>query len=226
MKGGSTFKDWMEEQRRLEEGGGDVESQSNPLLLIGQSMNSIGDSVSSQFQELQGMLPSEAGPLSAAFRERMIYSVYLLIASAGFGTCAIFVGLPTLVLRPAKFVVLMTLSTLTAAASVVIMQKPAVFFSSLIKSGPDKIVPVALVFLSMVLTLYVAIFVHKYVFVMGAAALQILAMLYYLSTFVPGGSTGLVLLLKTTYQVVYTLLLPVRVCCKQAIRTAAKTIMS
>jgi len=216
MKG---FKDWVEEQRRLEEGGGDdVEAQSSPFLVIGQSMSSIGDSFSSQLQELQGMLPSEAGPLSAAFRQRMIYSVYLLIASAGFGTCALLIGLPTLLLRPAKFVVLMTLSTLSAAASVVVMQKPSVFFSNLFKSGLDKAVPVILVFASMLFTLYVAIVVHKYVVVLGAAALQILSMLYYLSSFVPGGSSGLALLLRTAYQVIYTLLLPVRMCCKQALR--------
>ena len=226
MKGGS-FKEWMEEQQRLEAGVGDVEQGgSNPLLLIGQSMSSLGDSVSSQFQELQGMLPSEAGPLSAAFRQRMLNSVYLLIASAVFGTLAFFVGLPTLILRPAKFVVLMTLSTLCAASSVVVMQKPSVFLGNLLKSGPDKVLPVAFVFLSMIFTLYVAIFVHKYILVMAAAALQILAMLYYLSTFVPGGSTGLMVLLKTGSQVVYTLLLPVRLCCRQAFRSAAKPLTS
>ena len=160
MKGGS-FKEWMEEQQRLEAGVGDVEQGgSNPLLLIGQSMSSLGDSVSSQFQELQGMLPSEAGPLSAAFRQRMLNSVYLLIASAVFGTLAFFVGLPTLILRPAKFVVLMTLSTLCAASSVVVMQKPSVFLGNLLKSGPDKVIPVAFDFLSMIFTLYVAIVVH------------------------------------------------------------------
>jgi len=217
MKG--SFKEWVEEQRRLEESGGaDLEAQSNPLLLIGASMNSIGEAATSQFQELQGMLPSEAGPLSAAFRQRMIHSVYLLIASAGFGACAFFVGLPTLLIRPAKFVVLMTLSSLCAASSVVVMQKPSLFFANLLKSGPDKLVPVVLVFASMILTLYVAIVVHKYVVVMGAAALQIVAMLFYLSTFVPGGSTGLMLLLRTGGQVTYTLLLPVRVCCRQALR--------
>lgn len=228
MKGGSTFKDWMEEQKRLEENGGglDVESQSTTFLLIGQSMNHIGDSVTSQFQELSGMLPTEAGPLSAAFRQRMIYSIYLLIASAGFGTFAFFVGLPTLIVRPAKFVVLMTLSTVCATSSVIVMQKPSVFFSNLINSGPDKFIPVALIFISMIFTLYVSIFIHKYVLVIFAAVLQVFAMLYYLSSFVPGGTNGLIVLLKTGSQIVYTMLLPVRICCRQGIRSAAKSLFS
>ena len=223
---GGTFKEWMEEQRRLEEGGGDLEAGgAAPLLLITQSMNSIGESVTSQFQELGGMMPTEAGPLSAAYRQRMIYSVYLLIASVGFGAFAFLVGLPTLLLRPAKFVTLTTLSTLCAASSVVVMQKPSVFFANLFNSGPEKFIPVVLVFASMLTTLYVAVFVHKYILVILAGALQILAILYYLSSFVPGGSTGLVILLKTGSQVIYTLLLPVRVCLRSAVRSIAKSLL-
>ena len=164
MKGGSTFKDWMEEQRRMEEGEAGDSSSTTPsaaLLLLGQQFTSIGDSVTSQLQELSGALPTEAGPLSAAFRQRMIYSVYLLMGSAVFALLAALVGLPTLLLRPAKFVTLMTLSTLCATSSVVVMQKPSVFFAGLWAAGYEKSAPVLAVFASMLGTLYVAVVVHK-----------------------------------------------------------------
>jgi hypothetical protein len=44
------------------------------------------------------------GPLSAAFRARVTYAVYLIIAAVGFLILGIIIGIPTLILKPAKFV--------------------------------------------------------------------------------------------------------------------------
>lgn len=58
-----------------------------------------------------------------------------------------------------------------------------------------------------------------------AAALQILAMLYYLASFVPGGQRGLVVLLRTASQLACTMLLPLRLCLKQAARALLKALL-
>lgn len=58
-----------------------------------------------------------------------------------------------------------------------------------------------------------------------AAGLQILAMLYYLASFVPGGQRGLVVLLRTASQLACTMLLPVRMCLKQGLRAFLRTLL-
>ena len=101
------FANWVDQRERGENG--DEESASSSFLPSLASLNpmaSIGaiqENFSNQLQELSGSLP-EAGPLSAAFRQRATYAIYLLLASIAFGLLAVFVGLPTLLFRPAKFV--------------------------------------------------------------------------------------------------------------------------
>lgn len=103
-------------------------------------MVAIRDSFATQLQDMTEALP-EAGPLSAAYRERLLNSIYLLFASVLFGVLAIFIGLPTLVLRPSKFVICLSLSTLLAASSVIVMQKPSVFLTNLTSGGIQQVIP-------------------------------------------------------------------------------------
>lgn len=186
----------------------ELERQQHPPASIFSQIAGLQDSLSSQLLHLSGSLP-DAGPLSAEFRQRAIYAMYLLIASIAFGILAIVIGLPTLILRPSKFVICMTLSSLLGASSVVVMQKPSVFFSNLMNSGAASAGPVVALGISMLFTLYVAVFIHSYVSVIFAGAVQILCLLYYLSSFVPGGSRGLTVLLQTTWLLVRTTMTPV-----------------
>ena len=161
------------------------------------------------------MLP-DAGPLSAEFRQRVKYAVYLIIVSAIFGMFAIVIGLPTLIIRPSKFVICMTLSTLSAAASMIVLQKPSVFLSNLLKE-PIKSGPIVSLLVTMLLTGYITIFVNRYLLVLLAAGAQVICMLWYLSSYVPGGQTGLKMLLKATYVLVSTALMPCIYLCKRQI---------
>jgi hypothetical protein len=142
--------------------------------------------------------------MSSAFRARMTQAMYLLTASGAFALLTVFVGLPTLLIRPTKFVICLSLSTLLAASSVVVMQKPSVFLANLVGGGVRKGAPVALLGLSMLFTLYVSIFVHRYLAVICAAAVQLLCLLFYLASFIPGGTAGVSVLLRTTFLVVRT----------------------
>eukprot|EP01033_Poteriospumella_lacustris_P017739 gene17739-12707_t len=145
----------------------------------------LQDSMISQLQGFAQSLP-EAGPLSESFRVRLTQAIYLLLGAAVFGVLTVIIGLPTLLVRPSKFVLCMTLTTGLAAGSVVVLQKPSVFFAKL---------------MSELVTVYVTIFVHKYVLILACAGLQLLALLYYLSCFIPGGAAGLQLILRMSFTI-------------------------
>ena len=203
--GSGSFSDWLEKQKAAENGSQNSQEESPSVFA---RFTSIQDNFTDQLQELSGSLP-EAGPLSASFRGRITNSIYLFIASGVFAILAIVIGIPTIIIRPIKFVLCMTLSTLLAAASVVVMQKPSVFFSNLISGGATQALPVILLFCSLMFTLYVTIFVHKYLSIVFAGAIQMFCMMYYLASFIPGGTQGVMVLVRTTSAVVVAAASPV-----------------
>jgi hypothetical protein len=222
ISSGMSFSNWMDSQKSsLLNEDDDIENQGgaswSPNYLFGSTfgqLNLIKDNFSDQFQELAGSVP-EAGPLSAAFRQRLMYAVYLLGGSFAFGILAIVIGLPTLIVRPSKFVLCMTLSSTLGASSVVVLQKPSVFLSNLVNGGPSKILPVVLMLGSMFMTIYVTIFIHKYVYVLTMAIIQIGSMFFYVASFIPGGTKGLKIIMKTGYVVVSTAIYPCIFVCKK-----------
>ena len=171
-------------------------------------------------QELSDALPDANSLTGAQFRERVSKAVYLLIASVGCALLAVFVGLPTIVLRPAKFVVFMSLTTLFAIGSVVVLQTPAAFMKDVTNGGIEKSLPFGALVGSQMLTLYIAIFVHKYFYTVMVGALQVLSILYYLASFIPGGTKGLEILLKSGYAMVDTACLPCKAFVRRQISTA------
>ena len=115
-------------------------------------------------QELSGALPDANSLTGAQFRERVSKAVYLLIASVGCALLAVFVGLPTIVLRPAKFVVFMSLTTLFAIGSVVVLQTPAAFMKDITNGGIEKSLPFGALVGSQLLTIrhLRAVFLHDH----------------------------------------------------------------
>jgi hypothetical protein len=200
-------------------------NDSNNDSSVWSQLTSIQDSFVGQMQELSGMLP-DAGPLSSAFRARLINAVYLLGGSVGFGILAIFIGLPTLLVRPSKFVICISLSTLLAAASVIVLQKPSVFISNLLSGGFTQSAPVALLIISMLFTLYITIFVHRYAMVLAAGSAQLLCLLFYLASFIPGGMTGLQMVLRMAWAVFMTTMKPCFYITKQTAMALFRSICS
>eukprot|EP01038_Epipyxis_sp_PR26KG_P015645 gene15645-21152_t len=226
----SSFSAWLEAQKQ--DGGNDRSNDNGTDITYAQSawgyfsqFGSIQENFTNQLQELSGSLP-EAGPLSAAFRARVTNAIYLLIASGVFTLLAIFIGLPTILLRPAKFVLCLTLATLFAASSVIVMIKPSTFLSDLLKFETSKTAPIALLLISLLFTLYVTLVVHKYLYVLFAGIFQVMCLLYYLASFIPGGSRGLTILLKTCYLVVSTAMKPCIFIVKRTTRSFIRTVFS
>ena len=127
MNNKANFSHWLEQQKHKDGKGG----ESSEYSMFG-TIAGITDGFSAQMLELQGSLPDVNGLTGAAFRERMTYSIYLLLASVGCGILAVVVGLPTIALKPAKFVVFMSLSTLCSIGSVCCVYKETGDSTSLI----------------------------------------------------------------------------------------------
>jgi hypothetical protein len=224
--GKSSFADWLSDQQ-ADDSDGDKEEGANSFTLSGliNQVSALQDNVTSQMQELSGTLP-EAGPLSAAFRKRVTHSVYLLLAAVFFACMAILVGLPLILLRPSKFVICITLSTGFAAASVIVLQTPKTFIGNLKSKGITKSLPVIYLISSVIFTMFVAIFHGQYLFILAAGCIQVTSMLYYLSSFVPGGWVGLKVLLKSGYLIVRTTLAPCIFVCKKSTAAFVRNLMS
>jgi hypothetical protein len=201
----SSFSKWMEAQDKSDVK--NVNQDKGILSNIYSQLTLAQDNLVSQFQDLSNILP-EAGPLSAAYRTRVLQAIYLILGSIMFGAFAILIGLPTIVLKPSKFVMCLTISSLLASSSVIVRQKPSVFFSDLLKGGIINASPFISLVMSMMATLYVTIFMRKYIYVLAMGGLQVLFMLYYVASFVPGGIRGLQLLLKAAYVVLSAILSP------------------
>lgn len=215
MSSSSSFSTWMakqQEQLQQDEETGNAESSS----LLGR-LSGIQDSVATQFQMLAGSIDANSGPLSSAFQQRVKYSLYLFIASFVFGFFAILVGLPTIVLRPAKFVMCMTLCTSFSAASVIVMQTPSVFIANLFSAGVEKSLPFLCLVGTMLATAVVTIFVNRYLLILFCAVIQCLCLMWYLSTYIPGGSAGLKMLLRASYTIVSTAVTPCLFICKKTL---------
>jgi hypothetical protein len=212
-----SFQKWMEEQKRAQDG--HTGDEENGLL---GGISRAQESMAAQMQELSSSLPDANGLTGQDFRERMQYAIYLILASAGFAALAVLVGLPTLVLKPSKFIICLTLSTLSAVASVVVLKKPSVFLGSLLEGGREAALPLLGVLAGVAFTLYTVLTTRKYVYVVFAGGVQVLSILYYLASFVPGGSSGLRLLLRSAYVVLCTCLTP----CKMYARAGMSQMMS
>ena len=195
-----SFAAWMEQQKRLQDSGS-LKEDDNGFM---GGFNSVQESMAAQMQELSGVLPDVNGLTGIDFRRRMQQSVHLLLVSAGFAALAVFVGLPTIVLKPSKFVLCLSLSTMSAFASVVILQRPSVFLSNLLDGGFARAKPVIALFMSVIFTIYTISVTRKYAFVVLAGGTQVLAILFFLSSFIPGGAIGLSVLFRSSSAVIHT----------------------
>jgi hypothetical protein len=220
MTSNQSFSAWNDQRQKKENGIDDSGGNASWF-----QFGAMQDSFVNQMQDLYGILP-DAGPLSAEFRGRLLNAVYLLIGAIIFALLAVFIGIPTLLLRPSKFVFCLTLSTLLAASSVIVLQKPSVFLSNLWIGGISQAVPVFLLFTSVLFTFYVTVFYHRYSLTLFAGIVQVASLLIYLASFIPGGTTGLNLVWRMLYTIVMSSINPCFYVTKQTLLTLYRSIFS
>eukprot|EP00804_Cyclotella_cryptica_P019827 CCRYP_017031-RB/>CCRYP_017031-RB protein AED:0.09 eAED:0.09 QI:0/0/0/1/0/0/2/0/185 len=138
-----------------------------------------------------------------------IFCISLLLL-VFFFTLGFFVGLPLLTVCPQTFTLSCMCGSITFMISFAILKGPQSHFASMMAG--DRIHFTVIYLGSMLLTLYLTFTAggaKGYVLVLGASALQLLVLLWYLVAFLPGGATGM----KVWTQALWTLLKPLMIGC-------------
>ena len=176
----------------------DIESQS---LLENFSLSSMRSSLESQLpQKIMGM----------NYQQRFQIFCISLLLSALFFALGFFVGIPLLTVRPQKFALSFTCGSITFMSSFAILKGPQAHLASMMTR--ERIGFTSMYLGSMLLTLYLTFTAggaKGYVLVLASSALQLLALIWYLITFLPGGAMGM----KVLTQAMWTLLKPLMVGC-------------
>jgi Got1/Sft2-like family len=235
----SGFGKWYEDQQQTERNGGSsstsswFDSESLPLFNM---ENMPGISLESMRESMEAQMPRKI--LGMGYQQRFqvgltigstcstwivspshlslhdINQVFcaLLVISIVFFALAFFVGLPTIALKPQKFALSFTCGSLTFMGSFGILKGPMEHLKSMFAG--DRLLFTTIYFGSMLATLYLTFSkggLQGYVLVLSASAVQVVALIWYLISFLPGGAMGLTLVTR----VVCSMLQPVfKVCCR------------
>mmetsp|Transcript_566 Transcript_566/g.776 ORF Transcript_566/g.776 Transcript_566/m.776 type:complete len:246 (+) Transcript_566:86-823(+) len=206
----TSFGQWYDDQKG-DSGDSDNATSSSSSSLFGISMGDMDTlplfgTDASQFSfanmksSMEAQMPQQI--LGMNYQQRFKFFCALLFLSGLFFVLAFTVGLPMITFRPQKFALSFTFGSLTFMGSFGILTGPAAHFSSMLTAErlPFTVVYVA----SMLSTLYFTFTVggpSGYVLVLGASGCQLLALLWYLISFLPGGSAGLSMLLRGMAQI-------------------------
>jgi hypothetical protein len=109
-----------------------------------------------------------------------------------------------LLFTPAKFAFCFTLGVLFFMTAFAMMQGPTAYFKSI--CSRDRIVFTIAFFGSMFTTLYAALVIKSYILVVVASGVEILAMLWYLMSYIPGGSAGMTFFVRMISSTATTML--------------------
>lgn len=211
------FGDWYEDKKSLLKNG-DSSSSKKPwfgrdssgamLLPLSSSSNppnhhhnnnnhlgSGGETSSSwnnalKMSSLESQMPKQIWGLGYAQRFRLFCA--LLILSALFFLLAFFVGLPLLATRPQKFAISFTLASISFMAAFAILRGPMEHCKTMLSA--DRIYFTVIYVASIFVTLYFTFSaggLSGYLLVLSTSAVQLLALSYYLISFLPGGPAGL-----------------------------------
>lgn len=94
---------------------------------------------------------------------------------------------PVLALRPTKFAVLWLMGSLLFVVSFGVLQGPRAYFKHL--TSKDRILFTTVFFGSVLLTMYCAAVRKSVVLTIGASAVEIIAVMYYIFSYFPFGAT-------------------------------------
>mmetsp|Transcript_28685 Transcript_28685/g.80851 ORF Transcript_28685/g.80851 Transcript_28685/m.80851 type:complete len:229 (-) Transcript_28685:255-941(-) len=195
----SSFGKWYEEQKTDENGS--TNSSSSSWFDLEQQMPSFSTegmpvvSFESMKQSMEAQMPKKI--LGMGYQQRFQVFCAMLFLSALFFALAFFVGLPTIALKPQKFALSFTCGSLMFMGSFGILTGPMEHLKGMF--APDRMFFTTIYLGSMFLTLYLTFTkggIQGYALVIAASGAQLLALLWYLISFLPGGSMGLSLVLR------------------------------
>jgi hypothetical protein len=121
----------------------------------------------------------------------------LLLLSALFFILGFAVGLPLITIRPQKFALCFTFGSLTFMGSFAILKGPYDHLIGMLQK--DRVLFTVIYASSMLSTLWFTMNFGGpmgYIMVLSSSAFQIVALLWYLISFIPGGASGLHILVS------------------------------
>ncbi|GJP49417.1 hypothetical protein CLOM_g8625 [Closterium sp. NIES-68] len=151
------------------------------------SVNATWSSVSKNVQELPGSIQKQASALPS--RKALMYFMLVLATGVLFLFLAFSMFLPVIVLSPQKFAVCFTIGCLLVVGSFFVLKGPMVQLKNM--TSTERL-PFSLFLTgSMVSTIYCSMVLHSYLLSVISSGAQVLALVYYVVSFFPGGTTGL-----------------------------------
>lgn len=206
----SSFGKWYEEKKAAE--AGDTGSSGDSWFSSSETLPLFNSADMPTFAGMKASMEAQMPQniMGMNYQQRFQMFCGLLFLSVLFFALGFFVGLPMVALRPQKFALCFTFGSLTFMGSFGILKGPLNHLKGML--APDRIAFTLIYFGSMFLTLYFtfnASGASAYVLVMGASGAQLVALLWYLISFLPGGSAGLSIVLSAMYRI----LAPVLVGC-------------
>jgi len=224
MSSSSSFGSWYEDQKAAENG--DASSNSSwfsidteQALPLFNSESLQGFSIDSMKTSMEAQMPKKI--LGMGYQQRFKVFCALLFLSALFFALAFFVGVPMLALKPQKFALSFTCGSVTFMGSFGIMKGPKEHLASMctMQRMPFTII----YFGSMMTTLYLTCTkggMKGYALVLISSGVQLIALLWYLISFLPGGTMGLHLVgraMCTILQPVFKALFKLQTMCVTAV---------
>lgn len=189
----SSFGSWYDEQKAAESGETNsswFSIDTEQTLPLFNTENMPGFSIDSMKQSMEAQMPKKI--LGMGYQQRFKVFCALLFLSALFFALAMFVGVPMLAMKPQKFALSFTCGSLTFMGSFAIMKGPYEHFRSMFTM---ERMPFTTIYMgSMFWTLYLTCSkggLKGYAYVIVASGIQLIALLWYLVSFLPGGTMGL-----------------------------------
>jgi Got1/Sft2-like family len=209
-----SFGKWYDEQKASEGGDGSSNSwfgdltSGEQLLPLYEGMQPI--SFQNIRETMEAQMPKKI--MGMNYQQRFKVFTALLLLSALFFALAFGVGMPMITFRPQKFAISFTMGSLLFMGSFGILKGPYEHVKSMCTG--DRMFFTTIYVGSMLATLYFTFNVggpQGYVIVLFASGVQLLALLYYLVSFLPGGATGMRILMAAMCQMLKPVLM---VCAK------------
>jgi len=195
MPSSSSFGSWYDDQKAAESGDGSSNSSwfsidSEQVLPLFNTDNLQGFSIDTMKQSMEAQMPKKI--MGMGYQQRFKVFCALLFLSALFFALAFFVGVPMLALKPQKFALSFTCGSVTFMGSFAIMKGP---YEHLMSMCTMQRMPFTIIYFgSMMATLYLTCTkggMKGYTLVLISSGVQLVALLWYLISFLPGGTMGL-----------------------------------
>eukprot|EP00158_Paraphelidium_tribonemae_P001500 Partr_v1_DN24473_c0_g1_i4_m66586 putative SFT2 domain containing len=165
---------------------------------IPDSLQSLGMSMQNTFSAASTTVTSNLGFGAGAIGDDEWFKMSRSQRLMGFGMCligalvcfslAIFT-LPSVIIFPAKFSLTYTMGSLLSVAAFAMLRGPKAFFIHLMSA--DRQLFTAAYFGSMLLTLFAVIAIRNYFIIIICALIQLVAIVWYYVSYLPGGSAGM-----------------------------------